>query len=350
MSKPNLPGVLFAVLVIVGIVAAVFVQRYAVLGTVADSQSVPLSNSQDKLLAQRNDLSKWLLGLAYTTLVGLLGLQIKDESRRRPGESSLSMAAAALLVVSIFAAFLFQEATTHALEADIRLLYGSYLEAPLQIQFYTLLVALVLLAIWLFRPARQLSLFAILVALVLPGAAQNVRPSTECVKQWADDREVVLSQDLQLRVARLIGRIRTRAEAKLGSGDECAHVASVADQIRWLAREKAGITTDRLLPQAITELEEQSGSPNALPSDWISQLIESSKLWRPVPYSQLSIKSTPEGLQVRLKGNKVGLTNWLGRVQPGDYRLELLDNDVVVYSEILRLVDKSERAVQYPKP
>jgi hypothetical protein len=155
-------------LVVVGIAVSSVVQSRAVLGDVHGTQAVDLKHTQDRLLAQRSDLSKWLLGIAYATLVGLLGLQIKDDSPYKPASSALSMAAAGLLVISVFASFLFQQATIQALSSDINLIYGNYLEAPLQIQFYTLLTAFVLLIVWLFRPGKQLTLLAVAALMVFP--------------------------------------------------------------------------------------------------------------------------------------------------------------------------------------
>lgn len=343
IPKLNSPALLFAVVVAVGIIASIWIQRNAVLGD-SSGQSISLSNSQDKLLAQRNDLSKWLLGLAFATLVGLMGLQMKQESHYRPADSFLSMTAAGLLITSIFGAFLFQEDAVEALEKDIQLIYGAYLEAPLQIQFYTLLAALVLLAIWVLRPAKSITLLGLLLLLALPGTAQQ----STCIEKWAVDRKIELPADARQPLESLIGTIRSKSEATVSADDECTYVASVADQLRGLAREE-NPNSDAALAQLLKNLETQANAANALPGDWISRLVEGSKIWRPVPHARLEIRSSPEGLQIRLKGEPAGWTNWVNRVRPGEYSLELLRYNRVVYSEHLILADGSQKVVEYPK-
>lgn len=73
-----------------------------------------LSDRHKELIHAQGDLSKWLLGLASGTLAALLGLVFKEPER---GDllNIMPMTAYGLLLLSLYGAFLYYEATAQIL-------------------------------------------------------------------------------------------------------------------------------------------------------------------------------------------------------------------------------------------
>lgn len=342
----------FALVAIAGIVGGTLIQRRAAFGDVT-YESTPIDGRQDKLLTERGELSKWLLGLSYGTLAALLGLQAKQDSHYRPAESVAGMAACGLLVVSLFEGFLFQQAATDALERDIKLIYGSYLDAPLQLQFYTLLGAVVLLATWFFRPRRVPHGFLFLVLLCLSNPLRAQTTTADCVRRWSISRNVELSAEAQANLENIVEYVKKQARIDPGAGDGCVYVLAAGDELRSLARYEAPDRADLAIPERILQIDQQLRDQNALPNDWVARLVAFSKFWNPEPYATLEVQSNPEGLEVHL-GNlwpgEVKVTPLTTRVPPGNYLLELVRDGLVLFSRRLVLTDHGPTTnVRYPQ-
>src|SRR3954451_1866107 len=116
------PSSFFVTLLIIGLVVSTLLARASIKGDVPRQKAKPTFNTAEKLLDQRKESSKWLLALAYATLVGLIGLEMKSDSTGRPSQSRLAMSSVAFLLVSLYCAFLFLQATIRALEEDADLL------------------------------------------------------------------------------------------------------------------------------------------------------------------------------------------------------------------------------------
>ncbi len=76
------------------------------------------------------------------------------------------MTAYAFLLLSLYGAFLSYDAATDIIRtAPLKYLYGDQLVLPVLIQFWTLVIALVLLGVWLFRGSRKVMISGVIVML-----------------------------------------------------------------------------------------------------------------------------------------------------------------------------------------
>jgi hypothetical protein len=337
--------VAFSGTLVLGVLICVIFSKVSALGEVPTHQTAALDGRQEKLLSERGDMSKWLLGLAYGTLAGVLGMQAKGDEKYRPSGSVGAMVACGLLVVSLFAAFLFQEATAWALMYDSNLFYGSYIEAPLQLQFFTLVIALILLAIWFFRSrsASIISLICLSLVVQLQAAPQA---ELGCAEKWSKSRHITLSVAGQASLAQLIRNIRTQSGVQEKSSDTCEYTFALADEMRTLVRQRPG-ESDADFESEVKKLAEQSAQAGALPPDWVARLINISMFWKPVPYATLTIESDPGGLQVRLGPDIAGWTPLQERISPGNYKLELVQDGEVKCSLKLDVKNGAVKSIQY---
>ena len=99
---------------------------------VLDTQS--LSDIQKRVLDERESMSKWLMGVAYSTLAFLFGVRVKEQTGSLKIRSNLPMVSCALLVLSIYGGFQFQSETIWALSVSTALISSPLVKGPLNIQ------------------------------------------------------------------------------------------------------------------------------------------------------------------------------------------------------------------------
>src|SRR5712671_678351 len=99
----------FLLVLILGIVTLTLAYREAQTSLAGTDTGVvkELTDAQRALLESQQAMSKWLLALTYATFVGLLSLSKRKAVRSR-FISVLPLAASGLLLVALYAAFLFQ--------------------------------------------------------------------------------------------------------------------------------------------------------------------------------------------------------------------------------------------------
>jgi hypothetical protein len=284
---------------------------------------------QKQLMSAEGEMSKWLLGLASAALAGLIGLRLKN-----PGDDGLMeivpMSAYAFLVLSLYGGFLSYEATLDILRrGPLRYLYGDQFRFPVLVQFWSLVIALILLAVWLFgRKPKAVALAAVLAVFFAGTANAQEIDRQKCVESWYQDRLHVSnsSGDLALGV---LQKIEKEPNAK--PIRTCLDVDLVLDRLRFAAVNSGKKDTEPEFASYLKTLADELSHPELSMSDVVHSIIDLMSPWdRPV--GVLSVRSSKGTFQILLNAAEVGLTNWSARLVPGTYRIRIVKDLKVVYS------------------
>jgi hypothetical protein len=304
-------------------------RRVAVAPPPPDAGTVGgLSDAQKLLVETQSSLSKWLLGLAYATLAGLFGFRIKSPDDERFRER-FPLVACALLVISLYGGFLFQQATLLVLaRGPSNLLFGDGILLTLQVQFWFLAFGLAVLTLWLFRSsgkgAKTAASLIVFLFTVYPQAGGAERPDSvrSCVEAWHDDRKVSLPLASAEEEAKLVEALAAREKVVLKRADLCAFTASILDELRFSIVQYGDDSTVAVkMTAAVSSLRQDLNNPNFAPGDLVQKVLRLSQVWR-VPSGLLDVVARNGRFEIFLSGTMVGVTNWTRRLTPGTYSLK----------------------------
>ncbi len=236
-----------------------------------------LTEIEKKLVESQDSLSKWLLGLAYTTLGGMLALRVRNW-RSTQITSHMPMIACALLVLSLFGAFLFQVGIVFTLSnGPLYHLDTGVVWIPLLTQFWSLVGALVLLAVWLYGPRRAIRIGMLLAA---AGSFSHFAQATEvrkCAQRWQKERGFTEDPAFAARQALLVQFLAKRGKVAIPSS--CEFTDSVLDQVRFAARVVKGSRSSAALAEYTDSLIENFQTNAASPEEITTALIRGLKFW-----------------------------------------------------------------------
>jgi len=289
-----------------------------------------LSDAQKALITSHQELSKWLIALAYASLAGLLGTRLKSPADHRL-HGALPLAGSGALVVSLYCGFLTHQATAFVLrEGPVQLFYGYYYQFPIQAQFWSLMLGLTLLA-W---PLLARNGTAVAAAMILlspattsrasePPAQATATPSwQDCVVAWTASRGVELSAEAVESVAAMARVVVAKAEVEVEPDGGCVLLASLLDELRFqLAGQIRGGDVSGAMNEVVPDLRRELESPNFSPGRLLEGLIDLARIWR-APSGVLLVEAD-RGLTIHLDDDIVGLTDWVRRMKPRIYRLRL---------------------------
>ena len=321
---------LFATLVLSGFVAVTI--AYRSLQTSSPPRDIPqieLNDAQKKLLDSRDNMSKWLLGLAYGALVGLLGMAFKQEEGARPMDAGLPLTASGLLILSLYGAFLFQDSMVFTLsKGPVDFIYGSLMDFPLVLQFWTLIGALILLAVWMFRPSKKYTVtLGIFLALGLVRTAQA--QVSGCVPSWEKDRGVTLTESSQTTAVDVLRKLAKRAKLKSPS---CDYALSLLDELHWAAYVVKQDDSGEAMSAYLKTIDVELTKPGLSTGEIVTKLTALSEVWRTAS-GLLVVESQLKGMPVLLNGSEAGMTPWQRRLAPGTYSIEVIRGGRTVYSD-----------------
>lgn len=300
---------------------------------------IELTDADKKLIEARDSTSKWLLGLAFGLLPGLV------VSRSADGESEvqeklLPLLAGAMLITSVYGFFLAQDSVVFVLSRGPQYhLYGWLSNFPILVQFWPLLAALVLLMIHWLRPAGKLTFptLALGLALIFPApdasaAAVRAETALPCVRSWSTDRQMRLSAEQLARASGVMVGVANRSDVV--PQNACEFVSAQLDQVRWFAFQQTKSDQPPAFDALLKVMESDLKNTGLSPGEALERLLGFGAIWRSQS-GLMRIEGKPAGATVFIDSRPVGLTNLDIRIRPGKYLVEV----VVDGAPVLRKVD-----------
>ena len=331
MKNPNIIAIAILVL---GIVVSTVMYRGSQTSqkpndflAYCDPNKPCLGEIEKKLVETQDALSKWMLGIAYTTLGGMLVLRVRNW-RNVQITSALPMTAVALLLLSLFGAFLFQVGLIFTLsKGPLYHLSTGVVWVPLLTQFWPLVAALALLGVWLYGPRRAIKLMmlaGLLCTMSIRARAADIR---QCANAWQRSRGFEQSQRLADIDTSLIAIVLKRAGRD--SLPSCGLADSILDQVRYGASiVKQSEKREPLIEYTTSVLDDLRQDPLSLP-EVVSVLVSGARLWD-APSGLLTLDATTTHQVV--VDTTTCLTPCTVRLGPGSHHVEATSGGMVVYS------------------
>jgi len=328
--RENSPWILFLAVVVFGLIVITIAYRASQTMTPNAPGDEVLSDRQKLLLASVGEMSKWLLGLASGAIVAIASLRLKEASNKDV-IGVLPTIAYAFLLLSMYGAFLSYEAAINIIRlGPLSYSYGDQLELPVLVQFWTLIVGLSFLGVWLFR-RKALPVVVLLVStsfLVIPARAQEA-DLPGCTEHWYKDRLKISPPASGLAVP-VLKKLEQRPEAKQITS--CIDADSVLDQIRLASTQANDLEASVNFDKYLMVLNEELGHPDLGTSDVVLAIMKIMSPWEK-PLGVLSVHSSKNTYNILLNTNLVGITNWARRLEPGTYRIRVIRHLDSVYSD-----------------
>lgn len=331
---------LFALIVLFGVLGSTAVYRHFQSDpnqalVIQNLAKVELSQADQKLIEIRDSTSKWLLGLSFALLPGLV-VAPKSNGQMTVQSKLLPLLAGAMLIISLYGFFLAQDSVAFVLSRGPHYhLYGWVSNFPLLLQFWSLLAALILLMVHWLKSERSIVFPTLMVvaAVVIPSTDAEATPIvadvvTPCVMAWTVDRQVPLDAGQVARASKLIVNIARRGE--LAPVIPCEFAYAHLDQIRWAAFQTSNVSTAAAVNEMVQKLDmdlKRKGSP---PGEFLERLLTLGSFYRN-PSGLIRVEGTPAGATVLIDGKALGLTNLDLRLTPGSYLVEVLVDGAVVF-------------------
>jgi hypothetical protein len=340
---------------VLGLVTLTVLYRFAQTELPVPSSDVGLSDKindvQKLLLESEQNMSKWLLGLAYGTVVAILGARFRDQSETRMIEA-LPLCALSFLLVAIYAAFLFLDGTVFVLsKGPLYQMYGPVLQIPLLAQFWCLVIALGLLAVWLYGPRKSavklIITLIMLMSTALQGAAQDNTKSNKCISKWRTSRGVSEVTDAQAMA--VLSHLKTKTHYHPPSTADCDYMFTVLDAVRtsWaidvFMRTAQGVSP-LSIQDYLSNVDASFTAPGLSESDIASRLVQLTALWRQA--SGILEVEAPDPNSVLVDDALIGITTTMVRLPVGTYHLEVRNaKNVRVLKSTVTVKDNSTTRV-----
>lgn len=327
----NRPVVVLLALLLVGLAASTAIYwTLQIRDPKPPSAEDVLTDRHKEMVKAHGELSKWLLGIASATLAGLVSLIFKEPAREDLRDS-LSMATYAFLLLSYYGAFLYFQATTQILRiGPLNYFYADQFVFPILLQFWSLIAALVLLAIWILR-RKAVSLVATSVLLGLlvsggPATAQTVAVG-DCAASWFQSRfgERRGGQES----ASVLDRVQKRAQGQRIAS--CTDAESLLDGLRLASVTAGNPDTAAAFGAYLAGVDRELKALGLGSNSVLDMLLEIMAPWNR-PLGTLHVKAQRGTCEILLNGKLVGLTEWNRRLEPGVYRLRVVRGGRPIYS------------------
>jgi hypothetical protein len=308
-----------------------------------------LTDRHKELVRAQGDLSKWLLGLASATLAALVGAVFK-EPQRKDLLDILPMTAYSLLLLSFYGAFLYYEATAQILRlGPLDYFFADQYQFPILIQFWSLISALALLAVWMLRRrAPPILASCILLLLIFPPAHAQSVSRRKCAATWFKDR--LAAEDDGHLAESVLGRLQSRSGNR--KIETCTEVSSILDALRFAAINAHNEDSSSGFAGYLAAIEKELNNPGLGFSAVVDSVITLMTPWDR-PLGTLEVKAAKGRCHILLNGGEVGFTNWIRRLEPGDYRLRIVrENDMKVLfsSDRIRIEAGSTQSISPEDP
>jgi hypothetical protein len=352
MPPTNTPGksslLIFIGILVVGVIATTIAYRYSQVEPPNEPANEEMTLRYEQLASAQGEMSKWLLGIASGALAGLVGLRLKDpQNDALVGKAP--MAAYAFLIISLYGAFLSYDATVNILRlGPLTYLYGDQFKFPVLVQFWSLIVALVLLGMWLFRPrTRGVMLLLFLTAVSVPRTNAQELHTKQCVQDWYKDR-LKATQEPAAVALDVLNKIERQPGAK--AAKTCVDLKSILDRLRFAAIESGNADTQPGFDAYLKALGDELSNPDLSMSEVVHSIIQLMSPWDQ-QLAVLSIRGSNGTYQILINAKQVGVTPWTRRMSPGTYSIRVVRDFQAAYSsDALQLIAGNTTLIDLDKP
>jgi hypothetical protein len=325
-----------------------------------------LTEAQKLYLESRLGTSELLFNIAFAIIGSLLALRFSEKTRAELNTHA-AFVACALLLASIYSAFLFQIGVSHCLEASPTDMFSSVLSYPIVAQFWFLFVAVILVALSLIRRIPRAGLVAIIGAMlfVTPGCAvasqATPQPEPGCVREWAAARQLELPASAIADATALVTYLVVREEVEVTADDRCAVAGTLLDALRFEVLKNANLTTAAETNEAMAKMLRDAlvatQTPNVSLGDLLDEMISIAEIWR-VAAGVVEFIDETDGGQLfvtvmsrdRPPKQRNGRTRWIVRLPPGKYDVTASVGATRVYSAEVEVRDGQRKAVTLRGP
>jgi hypothetical protein len=359
MKKPSSIFLFWIILVVGGVTVTACYVRFQHPGSIPASSGSGQVSDMDKLyIEQMMDQTKWLESLAYATLVGMIVLKLKNP--KMMGSRSYS-AAASLLIVSIYGGFLGHDVILIALTKGLPLLYTNLGTLPYVTQFWSLLIALALLAKEILLPTRKIAyvlIGAIFLGVIgfmwpVPANAQHATqpndPVPSCAASWAHSRfSVTPSADDLTTISKFVSLLASRSTVSGPTAQTCDFVDSTMDQVRYASSVIAGQDDYDDTTVLVKSLVSQLVSNAAAPGTFLGTLVQDLQIWRGRPTGSILFQTSRQGVTIWLDGNVIGLAPLLYIAVPGPHSVDVHFGGTTIFQKAITVIANVETTEVIP--
>ena len=339
---------LFAALILTGVLGTTYVYRHfqaseSEASVLENRATIVLSDADKKLIEVRDSTSKWLLGLAMALLPGLV-VKKSAEGETTVQDELLPLLAGATLVISLYSFFLAQDSVAFVLSRGPQYhLYGWVSNFPILLQFWSLLIALVMLMSHWLKPRTKVMFptLAIFLAMLAPSddvyaVSFSTNSAKPCVVAWAKSREVTFSDDEVGLAARVTASLARRSN--VSPIDVCEFVRVQLDQVRFSASQASARSKQPSIVDALRDTNDDLKNTAISSGTALERLLSLGALWR-TPSGLLHLEGTPKGATVIINSRPVGFTNLDLRLAPGKYFVEVVADGEVIFRKADVLIE-----------
>jgi hypothetical protein len=288
-----------------------------------------LSDRHKELIGTELELAKWLMGIASGSIAAIVGIRLRSEKSDDIFDF-IPMIAYAFLMNSLYGGFLSYQATLNVLRyGPLNYLYGSQLQLPILVQFWSLIVGLMLLSVWLFRRKNKIIVASLILlsCCAAPVRSANV-DEKQCVAHWTQDRKLdaELNQQLLLELIHSVGSIKDAKPIR-----SCQDIEIVLDTLRFDSALAGNADTSAAFNSYLKSIQSELSSPDLGTSDIVQGLVKLMAIWDK-SFGVLSVRSSKGPFTVLIDGEEMGFTNWIGRLKPGPHRIRVTAKGCVAYA------------------
>jgi hypothetical protein len=320
---------------------------------------IPLNETQKVYLETRRGTSELLFNISFAIIGGLLALHF-GATQRSPLHGHATLSACALLLASIYSAFLFHVGLSYCLEASPNDLYSPITNYPIVAQFWFLFTAVTLLTMSLLRRMPQAAL-GIAVAAVLLMTTPTFAASAEgdaykqCARKWASERGLELSAKA-LQDAAAVTAFVVKRDLLEPTEDRCTVTATLLDRVRFEAFDTESITTAAQVSAAIAKQLHDAATTtmttNVSLGDLLDDLVSIGEIWRvKAGIVEFVDEAAQQPLFVTVVSKtrppvqRKGRARWIVRLPPGKYDVEASSGADEIYNETVEVHDGDRKTV-----
>jgi hypothetical protein len=335
-------------------------QHRLINATGASPTVTPLNETQKVYLETLLGTSELLFNISFAMIGGLLALHF-GAKRRSPLHRHAILSACALLLASIYCAFLFHVGVSYCLEASPNDLYSPITNYPIVAQFWFLFASVLLLTMSLLRRMPQAGIGIAVAVCLLKSTPMFAAPAdatayAQCARKWASARSLDLSADAIQDAVAVTAFVVRRDALEPPAEDRCTVTATLLDRIRFEAWETESITTAAQASAAVAKqlhsAAAATGTTNVSLGDLVDDLVSIGEIWRvKAGIVEFVDDAAQQALfiivvsKTRPPVQRKGRARWIVRLPPGKYDVAASSDADQIFSDTIEVHDGDRKTV-----